>query len=135
MPDKALAKLATDVLLLLHVPPVMPSDKVVQPPSHTCASPPMDEGAGLTVTVTVLVQPNPNEYVITVVPLAVGALQTCPVLPTTATNVLLLVQVPPVGLSDNSVHWPAHTCGTPEIGKGAVFTVTMAVAEQPAPVV
>jgi hypothetical protein len=104
VPDDALANVATDVLLLLQVPPVIPSDKVVQPPSHTCVSPPIDDGAGFTVTVTFLVQPNPNEYVITVVPLAVGALQTCPVLPTTATNVLLLVQVPPVGLSDNNVH-------------------------------
>jgi hypothetical protein len=43
--------LATLVLLLLQVPPVVPSDNVVKVPTHRLIVPPIAAGFGLTVTV------------------------------------------------------------------------------------
>ena len=48
------------VLLLLHVPPVTASLKVVVKPAHTLDAPEIAIGEGLTVTVVVVVQPVGN---------------------------------------------------------------------------
>ncbi len=96
----------------------------------------MEPGRPLTVTTTDLVQPNPNEYTIVEVPAANP--YTVLVLPapaTVATNVLLLVHVPPPARSDKVVVAPTHTLSIPLIGEGAVFTVTTVEAVQPATVV
>ena len=48
---------ATDMSLLLQVPPAVPSAKVVVDPEHTVVSPVMAAGSKLTVTSTVVMQP------------------------------------------------------------------------------
>ena len=48
---------ATVVLLLLHVPPVVASPKDIDEPAQTTAGPLIDGGIGLTVTGLVLKQP------------------------------------------------------------------------------
>lgn len=52
---------ATVVLPLLHVPPAVASDKVMDEPAHTLADPVIMEDDGLTVTVVNTVQPEPRE--------------------------------------------------------------------------
>jgi len=48
---------ATEVLLLLQVPPVVPSVNAVVSPEHTLSVPPIATGSGLTDTVPVMLQP------------------------------------------------------------------------------
>ncbi len=48
---------ATEVLLLLHVPPEVASESVMDDPSQTDAEPPIAAGNGLTVITTDLKQP------------------------------------------------------------------------------
>jgi hypothetical protein len=55
--------------------------------------------------------------------------------PVTVIDGLLLVHVPPPAPSISDVQLSTHTCNTPPIGVGAVFTVTVVVAVQPAAVV
>jgi hypothetical protein len=47
----------TATLLLVHTPPLIPSVKVTDEPTHTLDGPPMAEGDGATVTVMVAKQP------------------------------------------------------------------------------
>ena len=47
-------------LLLLHVPPAVPSNKVSVSPTHTKGRPSMEGGKGFTVTVIVAKQPPGN---------------------------------------------------------------------------
>ena len=54
-------------------------------------------------------------------------------LPTVATPVELLVQVPPPGVEANVDVDPTHKWSEPVIADGAVITVTVAVIEQPVP--
>jgi hypothetical protein len=56
---------------------------------------------------------------------------TIPVLPTVATAVALLLQVPPPVASDSVVVAPAHTAAVPIIAAGVEITVTVVVAVQP----
>jgi len=51
---------ATDGLLLVHVPPVLPSVKVTDEPAQTLLKPDIAAGAGLTVTTVSAVQPPDN---------------------------------------------------------------------------
>ena len=51
---------ATDTLLLLHVPPVVPSLKVVEEPRHTLVAPLIGTGVRFTVTFCVARHPVPN---------------------------------------------------------------------------
>ena len=48
-----LPTVATDVFVLLHTPPTVPSDRLVMDPIHTVLLPVMEPGNGLTVTVAV----------------------------------------------------------------------------------
>ena len=48
---------AREVLLLLHVPPIVTSDKVVVEPTHTFIVPVIAAGTGLTVMIFVVIQP------------------------------------------------------------------------------
>ena len=52
---------ATEGLLLLHVPPLVPSVKVVVAGVQIFEAPLIDAGAAFTVTVAEVVQPEPNE--------------------------------------------------------------------------
>jgi len=63
-----LITLATELLLLLHVPPLSASLNVIVVPAHTRSKPPIAGGDELTVTTAERLQPNPKEYVITDVP-------------------------------------------------------------------
>ena len=49
------------VVLLLHVPPVVPSANNIADPIHTAVGPNMANGNGLTVTILETVQPAPSE--------------------------------------------------------------------------
>jgi hypothetical protein len=49
---------ATVVLLLLHVPPVVASFNGVEDPEQTLVAPVIDNGKGLTVTVAVIEHPD-----------------------------------------------------------------------------
>jgi hypothetical protein len=51
---------ATVVILLVQVPPVVASVNVIVEPVHTAAVPNMGPGAEFTVTTAVLVQPVPD---------------------------------------------------------------------------
>ena len=51
--------LATVVLLLLHVPPVTPSPKVVPRPKQTDVAPDIEPGAAITVNVVAAGVPQP----------------------------------------------------------------------------
>ena len=54
-----------------------------------------------------------------------------PVEPIVATAVELLLQVPPLMALNRQVVPPWHTNSVPTIGPGVLFTVTIAVLEQP----
>jgi hypothetical protein len=105
----AVLMVATDGVLLLHVPPVVVLLTVVVSPAHTCSVPVMAAGSGFTVTVAVRIQPVPSEYVIVAVAavvLPVSTPLTVPVASTVATAVLLLAQVPPAVVVLNTVVAP-----------------------------
>jgi hypothetical protein len=56
---------------------------------------------------------------------------TIPVVPTVATEVELLLQVPPPVASVRAVVDPWQTAGVPKIAAGSGFTVTILVVVQP----
>jgi hypothetical protein len=53
-----LPAVATDVLLLLHAPPPVPSPKTVVEPAHTLITPVMAAGSGLMMTGLTATQPS-----------------------------------------------------------------------------
>jgi hypothetical protein len=123
---------ATDVLLLLHVPPVSLLLSVVVKPVHKVAEP-VIAGAVVTVIIveTAVTQPAPDVtvYVMFVVPAARPT--TIPeVIPIEATDVLLLIHAPPVVVFVSVVVNPAHMFDAPEIAGtiGRALTVNVFVA-------
>ena len=127
IPEEA-PTVAIAMLLLLHVPPVVGSDRVmVPPPPHTVVGPVMAAGRGFTVSVRVISQPVVvSRYVMVVVPSAKP--DTRPVEdPIVATDMLLLLQVP-LGVKLLSVTVePRQTPEGPEMVKGSGLMVTMVV--------
>jgi hypothetical protein len=117
------------VLLLTHVPPVIPSVRVINEPAHTDDAPLSGVGAEFTVTVTEAVQP-PNVYVIVEVP---GVVPVVTVPPATDTTELLLVQLPPPTASVSTEVAPPHRFTGPRIGAGDAVTVITRVTVQPEP--
>lgn len=118
---------ATDVLLLSHVPEPEASDSVVTPPTHTDDAPEIDDGDKLTVTVFILLHPPMAVYVITAVLAEMPV--TMPVVePTLATVGAPLVQVPPVGEDVRVMVDPIHTVDGPARSVGSAFTVTDCIA-------
>jgi len=134
---------ATDVLLLLHVPPVAVSARVIVDPTQTLDDPVIagTVGNGLTVTaaVTIVVQPKPLVTLYVIVDVPVAAPVTVPVEPTVATTVLLLLHVPPVVVLLSDVVAPWHTLIVPVIaatvGNGLAVTFAVTAAVQPKPLV
>jgi hypothetical protein len=124
---------ATEVLLLVQVPPPGRSLNGVVVPAHNDAVPVISPGAALTVSVTDVVQP-PKVYVIVEVP-GVGPHTTVavPETPVTVTTVLLLLQVPPPAASVSVLVALAHRLVRPPIGAGAAVTVIDFVTAQPEP--
>ena len=121
---------ATNALLLLHVPPALTSLRLVVEPWHTDATPNIDPGNGLTVTTAVVWQPVGNTNMIVDVP-ADTPVTTPLVMPIVAMPVALLLQVPGALASVSVVVSPAHTSSVPVITAGNGFTVTIAVMIHP----
>jgi len=113
---------ATTVLLLLHVPPVVASAKVIAEPTQMLVRPVIAEGKGLTVTTRVAKQPVESVYVIITVP-AEKPVTTPEAGLTEATDGLLLVHVPPVVASASVVDDATHTVAVPVIAAGTGLTV------------
>jgi hypothetical protein len=109
---------ATEVLLLLHVPPVVVFDKAVDSPTHTLGVPVMAAGKGLTVTINSTLHPVPSVYVIAAVP-ADTPVTTPEVLLTVAIAVAPLLHVPPDMELASVVVSPIHTLAEPVIAEGS----------------
>lgn len=120
---------ATEVLLLLHVPPVVASLSEVVDPTQTLVVPSIAPGSGFTVTTVVLKHVVPKMYEITAVPKLLPV--THPVEATVATEVLLLLHVPPVVVSDKQFVPPRQMFAFPEIAAGSGFTFIVFIATQP----
>ena len=119
---------ATDVLPLIHVPPPA-SLNTVDKPAQTEVIPVIGPGRGSTVTVVVMRQPVGSVYVIVDVP--AKSPETMPPELTVATEVLLLLQVPPPEISLNAVEDKTQTFVIPVIGAGAGLTETVVTAMHP----
>lgn len=125
-----LATVATAVLLLLQVPPVVEFVRVVVAPSHTVKEPLMADGSGFTTNVVVLVHPALMWYVIVAVPAVTPVTSPVPVL-TVAIAVLLLLHVPPDVACDKVDEEPTQVFVVPVIADGAPFTVAIVVTLHP----
>ena len=109
---------AIAVLLLLHVPPAVPSARVVVRPGHVAIVPVMAAGNAFMVNVFVTLQPKGYKYVITGFVLPVTPV-TIPVdEPIVALIVEELLQVPPADALLNVVVDPTHTTAVPVIAAG-----------------
>ena len=123
---------ATAGLLLLQVPPELLSVSAIVCPTHTCVGPIIANGSGLTVTVVVAEHPA-RVYVITALHGPGDPPQIPEIRLMVAHEELLLLQVPPMGLSLNVAVNPAHKVVVPLIGAGVRLTVTVAVTVHPVP--
>ncbi len=113
---------AIEVFELDQVPPVDELVSVVVSVKHSANVPPMPAGLLFTVTIVVAALPHPVEYVMIVVPCA--APETTPeLLPTVATDVLLLTHVPAVEELASVVVLPLHIVVVPVIEPGVAYTV------------
>lgn len=125
------AAVATAVLLLVHVPPVTASLRMIVKPWQTFVAPVIDAGVGSTVTAVIVI--HPFVYVIVAVPGAM--LEMIPVVaPTVAVPVLLLLHVPPVVvLLSVVIAAPIHIVVVPVMGAGLAPTVTIVLTVQLVP--
>ena len=117
-------------MLLLQVPPVVDSNKVMVEPSQTVCNPEIGNGTAFTVTTIVAMQPVGRVYEIVAVPGVPPV--TTPAVLTIAIPGALLLQAPPRVVSVSIVVWPAHTTGVPSICDTG-FTTTGAITAQPVP--
>lgn len=124
---------ATEVTVLVQVPPTAPSLNVIPKPEQTVDAPESAPGAATTVTECVSSAPHPVEYVMTTVPAMPPVTVPLPV-PTVAILVLLLLHVPPGEVSLNLIVDVEQTVIAPEMPLGGVSTVTVFVAGAPQPV-
>jgi hypothetical protein len=121
---------ASPILLLLHVPPVVVLARVVVEPTHTFTVPVIAAGAAFTVIGNTALQPPPIVYVIIAVP--APAPETMPVeAPIPAIEGALLDQVPPEVALVSGVVRPKQTLDAPEIAEGNALTVTLVTDKQP----
>jgi hypothetical protein len=98
-------------------------------PTQALGTPVTAPGITFTDTIAVAAQPIPDVYDITDVP--GETLVTRPVPSIVATDVLVLLQVPPGTALLNEVELPLQTDNPPVIAAGSPFTVIPAVAAQP----
>lgn len=128
LPDASMV--AVEVLLLLHVPPALPSVNRADVPIHSEVTPWTGNGFIFTVTTFVTLQAAPGVYVIITVPVTLPV--TMPVAaPTDAIYGELLLHVPPVITSLNTIVAFIHTADAPEIGDGNGLIATVTVRTQP----
>lgn len=118
------------VFPLVHVPPEGVLERVVVLPTHVLAAPDIVAGSGFTVAVTERKHPVGSTYETIDVPAATPLIIPL-VLPMSATDVVPLIQVPPIVTFERVVVDPSHITGTPEIDAGTEFTVTTDVVKQP----
>ena len=118
---------ATDVLALLHVPPVETSLSVILEPAATVKIPESGAGVGLTVN-TIVALLVPSEYEIIQVP-AVTPVTTPVEEPTVAIPVLLLLQLPPEVVSDKVLVEPTQTLAIPLMGLTTIAADTCTVCD------
>ena len=121
--------MAAVVLLLLQVPPPVPSLSGVALPTHTLSAPVIATGKALTVIVLTAKHPVVSTYVMVAVPLLIPLI--IPVVPPTETLVLLLVHVPPAMPSLRVVDDPLHTLGVPVMAVGLGLMVATVLVLQP----
>jgi hypothetical protein len=103
---------STAALPLLHIPPAVASDSVAVLPTQILLPPktPLTTGNGFTVTAVVAIaDPQLPEIAYVIVAEPAAAPVTTPVLLTVATNVLLLLQLPPVTASANVMVASTHS--------------------------
>jgi hypothetical protein len=112
-------------LLLLHVPPDVLLLRLLEDPIHALADP-VIEAVEPIVTTIVARHPVDNVYVIVAVPVATPV--TIPLVnPMVATDVALLLHVPPVVELVNVVVPPEHALAVPDMEAGNALTVTVLV--------
>jgi hypothetical protein len=121
---------ASDKLLLVHVPPVGVLEYTPVAPAHNVLGPLIVAGSAFTVTSSVVLQPAGVTYIIVVVPGAI-AVKIPVVEPIVPTRVFALLHVPPPGELVNVVVEPTHTGVVGVIADGSALTVTTAVAAHP----
>lgn len=123
---------ATEVVALAHVPPVVASVSVMLAPTHKADGPLIAAGNGFTVTVVFLKHPPGAVYVTIAVPAETPV--TTPVdVPTVTVEAAVLHDPPAVTSASVIVLPPAHTLTGPVMTSGKALTVTVAIAIQPAP--
>jgi hypothetical protein len=123
---------ATEVLLLLHEPPVVASLSSNAAPGHVVIFPAIADGCGVTVNTLIEAQPVPTVYVITVVP--EDRAVTAPLARSiVATEALLLLQLPPPVVLLSVVVAPIQVTAVPEIDAGTGLTVTLVATLHPEP--
>ena len=120
---------ATDVVVLLHMPPPVASVSNVTDPSHKEKLPSMAVGCVFTVTVVVAAQ-LPIVYDIVEVPIFMVLAVTVPPVLIVATVVVTLLHTPPpvASVSVMDALWQIGVL--PLIAAGKVVTVTTCVATQ-----
>jgi hypothetical protein len=116
--------------LLLHTPPATASLNVVVSPTHTESTPVIAAGAGFTVTVLANMHPPPNVYAMEAVPADKPVTTPLPVA-IMATDVALLLHIPPDTASDMVITAPSHKLPAPPIASGIGFTVKTNTVLQP----
>ena len=113
---------ATDGLLLLHMPVPLVTIVIVEP-RHSVSGPQMQDGTGFTNTVLVTKHPPQPVKVITALPSDTPQTIGDPD-PTEATAGLLLLHVPQADVSLKPSHEPTHILSGPAIGSGNGNTVS-----------
>ena len=120
---------ATDVAVLLHMPPLVASVSNVADPSHNEKVPSIAVGWVFTVTVVVAAQ-LPIVYDTVEVPVLILLAVTVPPVLIVATVVVTLLHTPPPVASVSVMDAPWQIGVLPLIAAGKVVTVTTCVATQ-----
>jgi len=118
---------ASPELLLVHVPPLVPSANVILDPVQTLVGPVIATGVVLTVSICVAIQPVGNVYVMLGVP-AATPVTTPETEPTVAFVASLLLHTPPVVASARPTVVAVHSAVAPVMAAGFGLTVTGVVA-------
>ena len=141
MPDTIpdVPTVATPVVLLLHTPDGVSLERAVVAPTQTLRVPVIGPTVGnaftVTIAFTVVTQPKPLEIAYDMVEVPTATPETIPEVPTVATDVLLLVHVPPDVVCDKVVVEDGAKVRVPVIaaarGKGLTVTIDVTKLEQP----
>lgn len=121
---------ATLVLVLVHVPPEVASERLLVTPVHAARDPVIAAGKGLIVTIFVAKHPVLKVYEITLVPGDTPVTMPLPA-PTVATELVPLVHVPLEDASESAIVDVTQVSVDPVIGDAIGNTVTVFTAIQP----